>query len=142
MDKYEESQTDALKFEVFGTHRTFYRPLAPELMKWMNENWDRWEEEKPEWFNAKLIEKIPAEMLPVKVLKKLGGEEKRRDGLKSLMAKEKEEKEEKRNLQRKKREAHLRFDESNDESLPSAPDYRKLEVEAEALAEINADNEM
>ena len=37
----------------------------------MVENWDKWQEE--DWFTAKKIKKIPAELLPDRVLEKLGG---------------------------------------------------------------------
>ena len=60
-------------------------------MKWLNDNWDRWEEEKPDWFTTVNISIIPSDLLPVKVLEKLGGKSKRRDSLKKMIAEEEKE---------------------------------------------------
>ena len=55
----------------------------------MNENWDKWEEEKPDWFSTKTIIKIPQDMLPVKVLENLGATKKeRRESMDKLIKKE------------------------------------------------------
>ena len=42
-------------------------------MTWLDANWDKWEEEKPDWFTASAIASIPEDMLPVRVKNELGG---------------------------------------------------------------------
>ena len=88
---FEEAETDSERFKIFGKHRSYYYSIQSELMKWLNDNWEKWEEEKPEVFTAKNIVKIPADMLPIKYLKSIGGLEGRRMSLDKLIREEEEE---------------------------------------------------
>ena len=81
-----------MKFDIFGHHRSFYEPIQEDLMKWLNDNWARWVDEKEEWFDAAVIDTVPPEMLPVAVLNKLGGVERRRASLDKLIKTEDEAK--------------------------------------------------
>ena len=74
VQNYEEATTDALKFEIFGHHRSYYDSIQSELMKWLNENYETWEETSHDWFTADAISNIPSDMLPVSVLQRMGGE--------------------------------------------------------------------
>ena len=47
-------------------------------MKWLHENWEKWEESSPEWFTADAISKVPSDMLPLSVLQRMGGEKGRK----------------------------------------------------------------
>ena len=58
--------------------------INEELKEWLSANWDGWEEEKPDWFTAKMIGKIPSEVLPDKIRKELGSSS--RDRKKSIDA--------------------------------------------------------
>ena len=87
---YHEAESDEMRFEIFGHHPSFYDSINEELMIWMNENWEKWEENKPEWFTADAIASVPADMLPVTVLEAMGGKDGRR---KSIDAMKKENKE-------------------------------------------------
>ena len=89
-DKLQEP-TDAGKFGIFYIHPSYYESIDEELMKWLNENWDRWCEEKPDWFTAEAISAVPADMLPVAVLACMGGKAGRRKSI-DAMKKEKEAK--------------------------------------------------
>ena len=60
----------------------------------MIENWERWEEEKEEWFSARMISRIPSELLPEKFSQKLGVDAKGRR--KSIVAMVKAEEKEMR----------------------------------------------
>ena len=56
---------DDLKSKVLKDHPDMYRTWGDELIKpWTLKNWDRWEEEKPEWFSDKWIEHVPNEYIP------------------------------------------------------------------------------
>ena len=58
----------------------------------MSENWDRWEEENEGWFTAKIIGKIPSELLPEKFSQKLGVDEKgRRKSMDAMIKAEEKE---------------------------------------------------
>ena len=73
-DKFHTSATDFEKFKIIvGTHRSYYDYIQEDIMKWLNDNWLDWEESSPEWFTAENIAKVPSDMLPVHVLKGMGG---------------------------------------------------------------------
>ena len=74
VQNYEESETDAVKFELFGHHRSYYDSIQEDIMKWLQENWDKWEESNLDWFTPNSISNVPADMLPVSVLQRMGGE--------------------------------------------------------------------
>ena len=89
INRFHYEGSDAVKFMTFSVHPSFYTKIDVELMEWLNENWSNWEETRPEWFTAKAISMVPADMLPVTVLEAMGGEDGRR---KSIDAMKKEEK--------------------------------------------------
>ena len=82
-DKFQEP-TDAGKFEIFFKHPSYYRSIDEELMKWLNDNWSKWEETSPDWFTADAISKIPSDMLPVAVLASMGGKVGRRKSIDAM----------------------------------------------------------
>jgi len=91
VDNYRAAETDSSRFGIFGYHPSYFDNIAEELMKWLTENWDRWEEEKPEWFTAVAISTVPEDMLPMKFKLGLGGnEEERRESLKKMVVEEEE----------------------------------------------------
>ena len=69
----QEAETDDIRFQVFAHHVSYYEVIQWDVMKWLNENWSNWEETSPEWFTAEGIAKVPSYMLPVHVLKGMGG---------------------------------------------------------------------
>ena len=53
------------KFDVVSDHNpAYYREIRSKIKRWLVENWSRWSEERPDWFNEKAIAGIPEEMLP------------------------------------------------------------------------------
>jgi len=89
VDVYHEVVSDESKFEIFGVHPSYYDSIAEELMKWLTDNWDGWEGEKPDWFTAAAISNIPEDMLPMKFKLKLGGsKDERRKSLKKMVVEE------------------------------------------------------
>ena len=88
---YHEAESDGSKFEIFGHHPSYYSSINEELMKWLNENWSKWVETRPDWFTADAIASVPADMLPVSVLQEMGGVKGRRESIEK-MKKEKAEK--------------------------------------------------
>ena len=74
IDKFHEVESDAMKFDIFSKHRSLYESIEEkELKTWLEANWERWEEQKEDWFTAAAISKVPADLLPKKVLSDMGG---------------------------------------------------------------------
>ena len=74
MDTFvKEAETDEIRFMVFTHHLSLYESIEEELKIWLEDNWERWEEEKEDWFNAAAISFVPAEFLPKKALVDMGG---------------------------------------------------------------------
>ena len=88
MRSLRDVSTDKEKFYIFKKHDSYYFSINEDVKRWLDENWERWEEERPEWFTAKLISKIPADLLPESALASMGGVKGRR---KSIDAMKKEE---------------------------------------------------
>ena len=65
---------DKERFYIFSKHKSYYKSINKELKEWLSENWEKWEEEKEDWFTAKMIGRIPSELLPEKALEKYRGE--------------------------------------------------------------------
>jgi len=72
IDNWRNGLSDKERFYIFSKHKSLYKSINKELKDWLNDNWERWEEEKEDWFTAKMIGKIPSELLPEKFSNKLG----------------------------------------------------------------------
>ena len=44
------SEDDAVKKDMFTNNKAFWLPIRDDLALWVNRGWNRWLEEKPEWF--------------------------------------------------------------------------------------------
>jgi hypothetical protein len=89
VDNYKAAATDVMRFDIFTHHPSFYSSISEELYKWLTDNWDRWEEEKPDWFTAAALLNIPEDILPVKFKLGLGGSKgERRESLKLMVVEE------------------------------------------------------
>ena len=71
-DNWRNGISDKERFYVFSKHPSLYESINKELKDWLSENWSKWEEEREDWFTAKVIGKIPSELLPEKFSCKLG----------------------------------------------------------------------
>ena len=67
--RYHDATTDEAKIEIFSRHFTYYHSIRSEIKEWVQENWAKWNEEKPDWFTTRVIAGIPIDMIP-----KLDGE--------------------------------------------------------------------
>jgi hypothetical protein len=59
-----EGESDAIKFEVFKRSKHHWVSIESELRKWIELNWSKWDEEKPEWFTDVLKALVPVEFIP------------------------------------------------------------------------------
>ena len=85
-------KTDKEKINSFSRHRSLNADIEPDLKVWLKENWERWQEEKPDWFTAAAIESVPVDMLPLSAMNSLGGVKGRRGSLDKMAKGEKAEK--------------------------------------------------
>ena len=62
---------DAMKLDIFDNHPSYYVNIREELKEWIGDNWNRWNEEKEDWFTSKVISNITNEFIPLVALKEL-----------------------------------------------------------------------
>jgi hypothetical protein len=57
--------SDAVKaLYTFEFSKHHWKANKKEVRAWVEANWDRWEEEKPDWFNEAMRAKVPVEYIP------------------------------------------------------------------------------
>jgi hypothetical protein len=78
---------DENKKEVFGYNKKQWLPIREDVKAWTMENWERWEEEKPEFFNDAFKASVDDDMIPPASLRKLkgGAGERRRSSLGDIL---------------------------------------------------------
>jgi len=64
MERFSKADDDAIKASVMKKNEKMWRPIRDEVKEWVQANWWRWEEEKPEWFTESWIAKVPPDMIP------------------------------------------------------------------------------
>ena len=58
-------EDDALKIDaVFFNNKNMWKSIEKEVEDWVHQNWERWMEEKPAWFNETVRSKFPEDMIP------------------------------------------------------------------------------
>ena len=73
--KFRNATTDFEKFAIFTVHKSYCAPVQKEIKAWMNEEYEVFDAEKPEWWTELLISMIPDDFIPkeeLKLLKKKG----------------------------------------------------------------------
>jgi hypothetical protein len=79
-------QTDEVKKRIFEHNKKQWQSIRPDVKAWTLENWERWEEEKPEFFNDAFKATVDDDMIPPASLRKLNaGSSRRRSSLGDLM---------------------------------------------------------
>lgn len=62
--RFSEGKTDYEKFCVFWMSRHHWISIEDNLKKWVGENWAKWEQEEPDWFNDANKAYVPVEFIP------------------------------------------------------------------------------
>ena len=62
---------------IFKCHHDQYKSFDNEVQKWVGDNWERWQREKPEWFTKKLIGNIPESVMNDAIRDEVGGARRR-----------------------------------------------------------------
>ena len=70
--------SDDARARIVTRNRHLWQSIRPQVREWLKENWSRWVEEDPEWFNHVWICHVDYDLLPPEVLEQqnlVGGEE-------------------------------------------------------------------
>ena len=67
--------TDVMKADIFANNKTIWWPIRDKITAWVNAEWARWEEEKPDWFTDQWKASVPEDMKPAKKMEDFDGEE-------------------------------------------------------------------
>ncbi|GMI37358.1 hypothetical protein TeGR_g5104 [Tetraparma gracilis] len=78
-------QTDEVKKNIHEFNKKQWQSIRPDVKAWTLENWDRWEDEKPAWFNDAWKMSVDDDMIPPASLRKMNGGERRRSSLGELL---------------------------------------------------------
>ena len=84
-----EGKDDFTKSQVLGCNRYQWTSIRPQVAEWLDSNWDKWERDEPDWFNAVFIDSIDDDIMPARVLaqeKINAGGERRRSSLLERMS--------------------------------------------------------
>ena len=82
-----EGERDITKIIPIGFNKKLWAGIREDVKAWTMENWERWEEEKPEWFNDVWKARVEDDMIPPASLRRLngGGSERRRSSLGDIL---------------------------------------------------------
>ena len=64
IDSFRELESEAAKSHIFTNSRRVWQPIEEEVKSWVEDNWDRWEKERPKWFDATMRRSIPVDFIP------------------------------------------------------------------------------
>ena len=70
-EKFIHGDTDESKAWTLGCNKKQWLSIRPDVKAWTLENWERWEEERPEWFNNEFKGKLDDDMIPVESLRRM-----------------------------------------------------------------------
>jgi len=63
MDFFVKGVDDEQKAAVMGCNKAQWRAIREDVKEWVQANWWRWKEEKPEWFDLAWQSKVPKEWI-------------------------------------------------------------------------------
>ena len=83
-NKFLKGETDQIKAGILNSNAHCWKSILPQVRVCLLENWDRWEDEKPEWFDEVFMSWVDDDMMPPEALRRLrlkGGGERRRSSI-------------------------------------------------------------
>ena len=60
---FREAKNDQSKIAILHYHPSYYASFRNEVVEWVSENFETWNEEKPDWF-MRVKKNIPLDMIP------------------------------------------------------------------------------
>jgi hypothetical protein len=86
---FTDQDAPELKMNILACNRLLWESdIGADVKAWTLENWERWEEEKPEWFTPVIRATAPDEYIPPRFLVELGGFNRERRGSAVLSVRE------------------------------------------------------
>ena len=77
-----EGENDYEKGRILKGNRYMWSSIRPQVAEWLDANWDKWEDEKPDWFDAVFLDAVDDDIMPARALakekQKTGGGPRRR----------------------------------------------------------------
>ena len=68
---FRTGKDDFEKSIITGNNKRLWKSIRGEVAEWLDQNWDRWERDKPDWFNAVFIASVDDDIMPARVLARL-----------------------------------------------------------------------
>jgi hypothetical protein len=63
--RFKNSNNDKKKAKaIFDNSKHYWKSIEEEVKTWVQANWERWEDEKPEWFDDTMRARVPVEYIP------------------------------------------------------------------------------
>ena len=89
-----EGEDDFIKSQVLTCNQYQWTSIRPQVAEWLDANWDKWERDKPDWFNDLFVDSVDDDIMPARVLARLkqeaeGGERRRSSFMERVSVREK-----------------------------------------------------
>ena len=68
---FKTGKNDFEKSIITDSNKRLWNSIRGEVAEWLDASWDRWERDKPGWFNAVFIESVDDDIMPLRVLARL-----------------------------------------------------------------------
>jgi hypothetical protein len=89
IERFTKGKDDESKLGILRCQRLMWEAeIGEEVKAWTMENWARWTEEAPEWFNEEIIGAVHDEYIPPQFLAQLGGANRERRGSANVSVRE------------------------------------------------------
>ena len=66
-----QGKDEFVKSQIFKRNKYQWMTIRGKVAEWLEENWDKWERDKPEWFSTLFISRIDDDIMPARVLERL-----------------------------------------------------------------------
>jgi hypothetical protein len=63
--RFKETNEDSVKANVLTNSRHLWEDIKGDVKEWVQANWHKWEEEKPDWFHDQWKPFVPVEFIPI-----------------------------------------------------------------------------
>ena len=97
---FRTGKNDFEKSQIVTNNKRQWTSIRGEVAEWLDQNWDKWERDKPDWFNALFIASVDDDIMPARVLARLkqeaeGGKRRRSSFMERVSVRVQEEENEK-----------------------------------------------
>ena len=68
---FKTGKDDLEKSQILRRQKRQWTSIRPQVAEWLDQNWDKWERDKPDWFNVVFIDRVDDDIMPARVLARL-----------------------------------------------------------------------